>query len=1206
MPYKKTRYWQRAYWWTSSLSYTLVLCFLSACSHRPDHHLSPVEWINRYDKLSLQQEQTKKNNQQNTNHRSIINQVPDSQQSLILGQAIKAWVHWLLGQIDLAQESWQRVLLIKKDVHELTLVNANQNLNNDFQNTQTALCLSALGLLLIDQSKGDRSFDLKERNSLNDLNKLCQNFSPNLKVSHALSALAWSISLTHLSKTQGSEKDEFIRRFMSTYLTQWQKVNQASNTSFSPVVCHLKEQKKSGKSVTEKTSKFYKTYHCKVSCMSRGNTHLLIKKPWSIQSISSSETDKYDSDTEASVLYQGPQFGQVFLMAKEALPVTLPYRIKAGPSEQPSSIQWPEHSYAVIKASLKPDLICAPATPSFSKTLSGLAPKVLIQKWKIMIEQALRMQALQGLSHELYIGLNNAQVDSIWSLMKTSWSQVKLDTDPSFKNDICKHAEVLKQALIQKGNLYKDPLVLQNELKRSLIHCAKTGLDLPKSWFEPKFFQTLFESQAPQFNEPTYWSDEMAWLFADHLLALGASTRAVISPLLARSPNYPLASPWLQAYPEWLPEASTSSIDESRPDLLIKSFQESPWSPLLKGSIGQLLDYQSLYYNAKGQGLRRVLEVIRVNSRKGVEELGELRLPDQAHVIDLYQIKPNGGRRAPLEILETEGYSFSDLQVGDWLVAHYIEAIETERRDESILTPKIMLTDQDRSVWKRVIKLRIDQDKTDVPVDQSIVLRPSIDHVPSSHKVVLNDNHPQRYELNYIVNKSKAYQAEAFGLFDRHRLYLQVGQIHRIKNELNVLAQYLQSYLYASPSVCSDLKTLAPKLDIRSVQALSEWLWTHIQQERPLFESPSVHKALERAAGHRGLVLSAILSACGHSTHLYLARETTAIHDLALSRLDDFPYFLIKVNDQWLDPQLPNIPVGLVHPQYAGGAAIRIWPVQEKGAPYLELIPTWSMLTSRYKQLDHDQIPLSYQLEGELHREWSAPTGVLGTKSFKGKMQHRFYGADGAILFDKMSRATPTALKAWVEKQWSQWLGRAEVRQLKFNYDQQVLKLNYVLRVWLRSGQSLSINPQQWGRRFASLKDRQSALYLSPIHQVVKLKLNDIALHDSSSNQLKRVPLVFKSKYTKSLNPFLWLSQPSAQGLEQVKASFRLNIQDIEPLEYERPHTQLGQKKRVSKGVELKAEWTLSGGVIEKKQYSAWKKFASEVDQNEQIVIKLE
>ena len=80
-----------------------------------------------------------------------------------------------------------------------------------------------------------------------------------------------------------------------------------------------------------------------------------------------------------------------------------------------------------------------------------------------------------------------------------------------------------------------------------------------------------------------------------------------------------------------------------------------------------------------------------MNSRKGVEDLGELKLPEDAQLIELFQYKFFGGRRAPMQIIETGGYSFSDLQVGDWLVAHYFEPLMSERRDQTVLTPMIPL-----------------------------------------------------------------------------------------------------------------------------------------------------------------------------------------------------------------------------------------------------------------------------------------------------------------------------------------------------------------------------------------------------------------------------------------------------------------------------------------------------------------------------------
>ena len=1185
----------------SYLSKTLVIIWVvlicNACGSHTVSRLSPKEWLIYHSKLETKQADKEKAQLKPKQNKTIDVEQP----SLDLKLAVKAWVHWQLGQIDSAKQIWNKI-----DLPETEAKHANQPNSDGRLGAQIIVCLNALGLLVAQQAR-DNNQQRSAFDRVNDLAKKCQYNGK------ALSALAWSLSLAHLKTYNKLGELKQIKRTMKKLLVYWQSSNQ-SRKRFEPVECKLSEKTDLKSQSNHSSEKFYRYYKCNISCYKRENTQLLLRKPWSIKEITLSNTPSSKANVKDRLeLFTGPQFGASSLLPKSKQAEDFLIDLVDRETEQTFNPKLSENElfHLQVKASLVPHLMCVPNLPIFSEELRKLAPQALIQNWYRMIEQALIMQPIPLTAKTFDTALNNKLMEMTWSSMQQAWNIIDDKSAKKSQKVRCKNLEELKASLEKKLPISSDKSInetslFNDQLRAKVVKCLKAGLDLPSSWFRTSLWKKLFNTEAPAVGSATYKSDDIAWLFADHLLALGASTRQIIAPLIVRSPNYPLAGPWLQAYPNWLPETDMNHSMVFKPELIIEEFQKTTWAPLLKGSVGQLLDQQSLYYNSLGEGLRRVLEIIRVNSRKGVEELGELRLPTGAHIIDLYQIKPNGGRRAPMEILETEGYSFSDLQIGDWLVAHYIEAIDTERRDGSVLTPKIMLNDADRAVWRRVINLRVDRVANSQKKVLDIVHRPISAKLPSHHllkqRQVNSTNNTKIYELSYVAQKSRPHQREAFGLFNHQSPYLQVGDRHNLKAELNEIAHYLQEYLYSSTLTCKHVQTLAPNLNTQSIQAIATWLWTHIQRERPLFESPVIHEALARGTGHKGLILSAVLWSCGHQHKLYLARETAAIHDPDLSRIDDFPYLLIKHDEQWLDPQLPQVPIGLVHPQFAGGAAIQIWPQLENQDSSLELVPFQSMLTSQY-QNTLGETPLSYELTGDLSREWSAPGGVLATKAFTGKMEHRFYGADGAILFEKMSRASQVSLKGWVEKQWSQWLGRSEVRQLEFEYSKQVLKLNYKLRVWLRSGQVLSINPQQWALRFAALKERKTDLYLSPVHQRVRLKLHDMAVYDTSSERLNTELLQYESKPIKSVDSLLWLKQPQARAPKKVNASFKLRSKEIT---VKRQQGTLSQNGYTRQGIELEAEWILSGGVIETKQYQAWKKFASAVDQREQLLIKFE
>ena len=112
-----------------------------------------------------------------------------------------------------------------------------------------------------------------------------------------------------------------------------------------------------------------------------------------------------------------------------------------------------------------------------------------------------------------------------------------------------------------------------------------------------------------------------------------------------------------------------------------------------------------------------------------------------------------------------------------------------------------------------------------------------------------------------------------------------------------------------------------------------------------------------------------------------------------------------------------------------------------------------------------------------------------------------------------------------------------------------------------------------------------------------------MAVYDTNSEQLKTELLQYESKPIKSDDSILWLKQPEARAPKKVIANFKLSSREFI---VKSPQGRPSPNGYTRQGIELEAEWMLGGGVIETKQYQAWKKFASAVDQREQLLIKLQ
>src|SRR5262249_24393991 len=75
-----------------------------------------------------------------------------------------------------------------------------------------------------------------------------------------------------------------------------------------------------------------------------------------------------------------------------------------------------------------------------------------------------------------------------------------------------------------------------------------------------------------------------------------------------------------------------------------------------------------------GARLTLTHNLIRIETKAGVERWGEVQIPPGAEVLTLRTIKPDGSTREPEEIAEKQTVSAPDLVPGDTLELEYLEA----------------------------------------------------------------------------------------------------------------------------------------------------------------------------------------------------------------------------------------------------------------------------------------------------------------------------------------------------------------------------------------------------------------------------------------------------------------------------------------------------------------------------------------------------
>lgn len=1088
-------------------------------------------------------------------HQNLLGLSVSSDHEVGLKRALTAWQVALFGDSKGAEETWQSVLISssssKKEAHKVP------------HQRPLGVQLSHLGLIyssLIAMKDGAHL-------TVEDLASHLDSWE--LDDDPYLSLLLWVyVNAWFGAKEDESPLDKAILERSDQLLKRWLDPS------------HIKESELERAQRSIECSPIQlSTFRCTFLCPKRSDATLMIKEPWALISV--------------SLLSNSIPFERSGRTSHLGSPLELcPHSIdKEGTHTHLGSLE--------ILSLKPPQLLWLLPKPTAPQSLLRSAPSSLLGYWDEQLRLSISLSPQRSLFPIVHWRRLRSESKRIWTqfrdLIRREAETKERDKKgpkgiPTLPIDPCENKITEVTKIIQDSwKSHSVNLRRQNELKSDLKrHCMKNqswGADLPNHAVR-------------------------AWKLADLLISLGEERSDLIPHLLRRFPHDEKVISWVKSNPDWTPGSKDTTRKESPLDL-VEEFKKSPWPPLLKGHLGQLLDQQILYYNAVGQGLRSVSEVIRVNTREGVELLGELILPKGASPISLYQLKPNGGRRAPMHILETGGYSFNDLQVGDWLIAEYVEPIETLRRDETLLTPRIFIRDRDRAVWKRSIYLSIAAQTKVLRPEATLPPKPLILRLPSEPslgeiEMSLEPDLTAQFKTDLDLSDRERYLAfnptqatdiaihferltpsplEPFSPFlSSASPYLQLGHEYDPQSEWLFAEKWVQQLIAEESELCPILSGLSPELDLKSVQQLSEWVWWRTQREQALFDASPPYRSLMTGRGNRGLLMSALLKACGQEHTLWLAKAKSIILSPKLISLDDYDHLLLRIKEEWLDPSIPYSPLGIVAPEIAGGSAILLasfdQKIRNKSSTRIEkqIHPYSAYLKGESLSLPNSlqKLPLTYELKGTLALDLDAPEGTLGARALSGQLVHIFYGADAAIFRAKMEEANPEALKSWIERQWALWWGPSEAREIHFRVHNDHLELTYQLRVWVRANRSLKLNPQVWGERFGSQERRDSDLILPIVNQRISLKLKGVNLSEDSLNQEITYPSSHKK--TSSLGSFS-IQHSSLKNLDEKNKG---------------DETQLV----------IKGEWRLRGGIVKTEDYPSWRKFAQKVERAE--LIKLE
>lgn len=332
-----------------------------------------------------------------------------------------------------------------------------------------------------------------------------------------------------------------------------------------------------------------------------------------------------------------------------------------------------------------------------------------------------------------------------------------------------------------------------------------------------------------------------------------------------------------------------------------------------------VLDYTVRRTFHDGSALELTHNVIRVQSREGVDQHGEFTPPANSTVWRLRTLKADGRVLEPETIAQRDSFSLPDLSPGDAVEFEYVRALPPVE-----LAPGGFLGD--RFYFRGF----------EVPYDRSeyVVV------APESMPVMLDPRGPapelQRatrdglQELRWVERQSDRLTAEPGSIAGREFLpSVAVGVGATWPRFVDALRERLIESDVRDPDavrLAQELTAGARTRDERLMR-LHHWVLTNIQQERGGTPFDSAPRMLSARQGHRTRVLCYLLRLSDIPCDIALVRQGSA--DATRSELADdstFQSLLLRVTTEsgarWITAADNNAPTAYVPPATAGGDAL--------------------------------------------------------------------------------------------------------------------------------------------------------------------------------------------------------------------------------------------------------------------------------------------
>ncbi|MBI4511246.1 MAG: tetratricopeptide repeat protein [Deltaproteobacteria bacterium] len=356
--------------------------------------------------------------------------------------------------------------------------------------------------------------------------------------------------------------------------------------------------------------------------------------------------------------------------------------------------------------------------------------------------------------------------------------------------------------------------------------------------------------------------------------------------------------------------------------------------PPLGAPAVMVLDRTVVLVGREGSRVTLTHNIVKVLEKDGLEEWGEIHVPEGAELLRARTVKADGSSREP-ESLAKEGLSAPDLAVGDYVeVEHYVAEPPSAAFPDGLVGDRFFFG------------------TFEAPLDRTELVVVSPHDMPLEWDVRGDAPKPfvTRTEDGRLVTT----------LADRHRAQL-VPEPHgppiaehvasvlpMARTSLEAWRDFMAEQVIGARRGDQTVREVAMEIaagkrgTLEKARALYDFVMTQVEEGGAISEEPAL--ILERRRGKRAILLMALLDAAGIPCELWLARpRTLGDGEPPLSQVTELAVPLVHLRaDQsmdaafpggaWIDSRARYTPLGYVAPDLRGAAAILVQDPEDRSA----------------------------------------------------------------------------------------------------------------------------------------------------------------------------------------------------------------------------------------------------------------------------------